>query len=207
MEPVNTEAGMKQRRLEFSYSAQILAAGTSRRMGVDKTYLPYNTQKTIIKHLEDRYLEAGASPVVLDVNTRFSPTGRKNPNTLIEVNSEPEKGRSHSISLGMVKVPSGNACFIQNVDNPVVDIRLLKSMLNLLRKDSYVVPVCGGKGRHPILLSPQIVEHINSLEKMEDLRHILTYYERIYYTWTDAQILLNSNTPEDYAQFTELNAT
>lgn len=207
MELVNTESGVNPGGQEISFSALILAAGTSGRMGADKAGLSYDDRKSFIKHLEDSYLVANANPVILVVNDRFSLKHEENPLTSIVVNCEPEKGRSHSISLGMVKVPPGNACFIQNVDNPVVDIRLVKSMLKLLRKDTYVVPVCGEKGGHPILLSPQIVESINGMEKMEDLRFILTSYERINCTWPDERILLNINTPEDYAHFINLNAT
>lgn len=206
MELVNTESGMNPGGQEISFSALILAAGTSGRMGADKAGLSYDDRKTFIKHLEDSYLEANAKPVVLVVNTRFAKKGEENPFTSIIVNCEPEKGRSHSIRLGLANVPAGNACFIQNVDNPIIDSKLLKSMLNMIGKDSYVVPVYGKKGGHPILIAPQIIEHINSLDTMDDLRTTLASYRRIDYSWPDEKILLNINTPEDYAQFVKLNA-
>jgi molybdenum cofactor cytidylyltransferase len=204
MESVNTKSGMNPGGLEISFSALILAAGTSGRMGADKASLSYDDRKSFINHLEDSYLEANANPVILVVNPRFAQEGEKNSFTSIVVNCEPEKGRSHSICLGMMKVPPGNACFIQNVDNPIGDSKLLMSMLNLLRKDSYVVPVCNGKGGHPILIAPMIVEHINRLDKMDDLRAILASFARINCPWPDDKILLNINTPQDYERFLKL---
>jgi molybdenum cofactor cytidylyltransferase len=201
MKAVNTKSVIELHRTGTPYSALILAAGSSGRMGTDKAMLLYDRDVTFSNHLVDRYCEAKADQVLLVVNDKFIQNSEYPSNVRVIINKNVELGRSHSMSMGIEKVIPGNACFIQNIDNPYLDNVLLGKMLEMLQEESYVVPMCGERGGHPILLSPQISDYIRQINVWNDFREILNHFNRIQFSWEDDRILLNINTPEEYDLF------
>jgi molybdenum cofactor cytidylyltransferase len=186
---------------EIRFSALILAAGASGRMGSDKASLPFNGRLSFSKYLVNSYIAAVADPVILVVNENYVHSGPPPKNVKIVVNKELDKGKSHSIQLGINKIPPGNACFIHNVDNPYLEVDLLRTMISNLQPGSYNVPVNRNKGGHPVLLGPEIVEYISSLTEWNDFRKVLGKFQKVEVPWEDDKILLNINNPEEYRRF------
>jgi molybdenum cofactor cytidylyltransferase len=183
------------------FSAIILAAGNSGRMGSDKALLAFDNNTSFIEHLVNSYFEHGADPVVIVMNENFIQSGTFNKKPLFVLNSNVEKGRSHSIKLGLSELPQSSACFLQNVDNPYADIELLSTMLFKLEPGSFIVPVIGDRGGHPVLISTEIIDYVTSLNNWNDFRVVLRRFQRIQVPWKDHKILLNINTPEEYMSF------
>ena len=205
MKAVNSAFTLENSDPGIRFSALILAAGASARMGADKALLPFDNVLTFSNYLVNSYIEALARPVILVVNESYINSDPLPGMAKVVINREVELGRSHSIRLGIINVPGGNACFIQNVDNPYIDQELLKLMLSRLQPDSFVVPVVTGRGGHPVLLGPQIVDYLKSFAEWCDFRSVLNDFVRIAVPWNNERILWNINTPEDYKGFILLN--
>jgi CTP:molybdopterin cytidylyltransferase MocA len=188
-----------------SFSAIIPAAGNSGRMGSDKALLVYREGQSFASHLVNSYSSFGAQPVVLIVNDQNDQPDLMT-NALIRViNRHTEYGRSHSIFLGLQQVPDGNACFIQNIDNPFIDPDLLAQMIALIESDQYIVPVWNAMGGHPVLLGQDVVRHIQGMNALPDFREILKEFNRVALPYPDDRILLNINTPSEYARFLKMD--
>ena len=112
-----------------------------------------------------------------------------------------EKGRSHSIHLGLQEVPPGSACFIHNIDNPFPAVSLLRLLLKSLPHKGYAVPVFQGRGGHPVLLGPGMADLLRIQSELTDFRQILRGFDRVEVPSPDDQILWNINTPEEYRKF------
>lgn len=183
------------------FTVIITAAGVSRRMGTDKAALLRPDGKTFTSYLVELYLPMGADPLVLVVNETSSVSNTCNGNLSIVINHSPEKGRGHSIELGVKQLPAGLPCFIQSIDNQHVNEDLLRKMLSVIDADSYCVPVFRGKGGHPVLLGAKVLDYIRSNGVAPDLKDLLLRFKRIEIPCHSDDILLNINTPEDYNSF------
>ena len=117
------------------------------------------------------------------------------------VNRQVELGRSHSIHLGLQHVPEGVSCFIHNIDNPFPGLSLLALLCEAVKDHGYAVPVHLGRGGHPILLGKNVTEKLRSRHDPGDFRQALEAFERIAVPCSDARILMNINTTEEYQRF------
>lgn len=188
----------------LTFSAIILAAGNSGRMGSDKAMLKYNNGQTFANHLVKSYSEFGVQPVVLIVNESRIQPNMDNCALIRVTNKHVEYGRSHSIFLGIQKIPKGCSCFIQNIDNPFIEPYLLEQMIALAESDGFVLPVWNGMGGHPVLLGHNVVKYIQGMNTLPDFREVLKEFKRIALPFPDERILWNINTPGDYARFLKM---
>ncbi len=179
----------------------IPAAGNSSRMGSEKASMDHREGLTFAGYLVSEYSRLGIDPVILVVNRSFDLSSLKGVPVRFVINDHVHLGRSHSVRLGIHKVPEGHSCLIQNVDNPFVDNRLLEGMISLAKPDHYIVPVCHGHGGHPILLGSSIVDHLRNMDVPEDFKGVLDKFSRAEFVFPDEKILLNVNTPADYEAF------
>jgi molybdenum cofactor cytidylyltransferase len=187
--------------MAFPVSVIIAAAGSSTRMGQHKALLTHNSGVSFARHLLDTYKKHGCGPVILVVGPDLDQTSLMPGSHQLVENHQPEQGRSHSIFLGLQLVPSGSACFIQNVDNPFLSEELLDSLVENMMHDGYNVPVHQGRGGHPILLGRDVVASMKSKERLTDFRELLQKFKRVETTWPDAGVLWNINLPEDYSKY------
>ncbi|MCX6247234.1 MAG: NTP transferase domain-containing protein [Bacteroidetes bacterium] len=184
-----------------SVSAIIPAAGNSGRMGTDKALLGFPGGINFANHLVNCYRRFAADPIVLVVNSQLDLSRLQAGPCLLVVNEHVERGRSWSIKIAIGKVPSGYSCFIQNVDNPFSEIALLEKLNSSLKDEAYMIPVCKGKGGHPVLLGSRIVDFIREMKDDTDFMDVLCQFERIEIPWPGEGILWNINTPAEYEQF------
>lgn len=170
-------------------------------MGMPKAELLTRAGDTFLNHLLGSYLSIGAEQIILVTASKLATSFGENERLIQLINPQPEKGRSYSLKLGFQKVNQGNACFIQNIDNPFWDESLIDEMIQKLNENSSVVPCFEDQKGHPVLLGKTIVQYLKSLESIDNLKVELDKFPRLLIQWNDHGILLNINTPEQYSSY------
>lgn len=182
-------------------SVVILAAGLSERMGVMKPLLRFDERQTFLSHIYSEYKKLGPAEIILVTNESVVSAIDKEcfGNANIIINKNPSEGRLQSVKIGLEALNKNDACFIHNVDNPFVNAELLIEMSKKVNNGNYIVPVFNGKGGHPILVGKRAIEYI-CLQKKPDmnLREVMNVFDRVNVNTSDARILCNVNTLEDY---------
>ena len=185
-----------------NYSAIILSAGKSSRMGVHKFSLKYNATTTFLENLVNQYNAFGCEEIIVVLN----PDGRTFLDQLnldlpsivtVVINEHPEWERFFSLKIGAkgLKIPANT--FVSNIDNPFVDLQVLELLAK--SETDYAYPVFNGMGGHPFLISERVIADLTSEPKDEiHLKEFLGRYSKSAIVVDDEKILLNVNTEEEY---------
>ncbi len=187
------------------FSAVILAAGLSERMGKAKMFLLWKG-KSFIEHIIEGYINCGISEVIVVVNknniTVFNNIFKDNLSVRAILNEHPDKGRFYSLQKGLNALKHINSCFIHNVDNPVVEKAVIESMENLINNTNYVVPIYNDKKGHPILLSKFIVNKLINEQKEDiNIKTYLNQFDKNPCEVSSDKIHININNIEDFERF------
>ena len=184
------------------YSAIILSAGKSSRMGVHKFSLKYNASTTFLENLINQYNAFGCNEIIvvlnLDGKTFLEQLNRTLPsNVKVVINEHPEWERFYSLKLAAIGFSKFNPAFVSNIDNPFVNLKVLES---LVKSDTdYSYPVFNGRGGHPFLISKNVIADLTSEPKDEiHLKEFLGRYSKSAIDVDDEKVLLNVNTVEEY---------
>jgi len=189
----------------YCYSAIILAAGTSGRMGQHKALLKFDDNNTFIDNIINSMIEANCKIyVVVNPSIKEYFKNYRVPINVI-VNDKPELGRARSLKLALKEINGTADIFIHNCDNPYCNLNLLRKMYNVLEEDSYVVPVFKNKGGHPILISKTLHKYLLNIDDNANLKKVLLDFKKIKIETNDDKILFNINTLEEYNLFLEIN--
>lgn len=192
----------------------ILAAGASTRMGKDKALLAWPPAGAVSGTLLSAAI-AAFSPfsdlviVVAGENAAdITPVVNAN-GGFLTINPEPQRGQFSSLQCGLQQVlDSGrDAAMITLVDRPPVK----SSTLEKLRREFdsalsigkwAVVPECGGRHGHPILIGREMIEVFLKAPVTANARNIQHQDQaQIQYVLVDdSDITTNLNTPDDYAK-------
>lgn len=199
------------------FSAVILAAGLSERMGVPKLSLRYQGGVSFAEHCVFSFLNSGCRQVALVVNEEgfhwmATHVADFPAEVRVVINSHPEFGRLHSLEQGLLSLDEFLPAFVHNVDNPFVNPQVLLALETAYsgtipkgqgpEADHYFSPDFGGRGGHPVLLSPGVVKAI--LKKgthPTSLKAFLSGFHRVRVAVTDPHVLVNINTTEDYQSY------
>lgn len=188
-------------------AAIILAGGESSRMRQSKAFLKFDNKISFIEKIIKEYELAGIDKIIIVINDSCLDPERQqvlaqfDNITRLVYNKHPKKGRPYSLYLGLSLLNESDNCFVQNIDNPFVNSNLIRSMIPLIKKETYISPTYKGKGGHPVLLSSSICNYIlNMKEDQVTLRDVLIKYKRINIP-ANASVLININTLTDYKQY------
>lgn len=188
--------------MDNSFSTIILSSGFSERMGQPKALLKWDESTTFIEKIINEFIQAGSAKIVCMINERIEPFCKKMTlptNVEFIVNHHPERGRFLSILTGVGALGESNYCFIHNIDNPFVNVGLIKKLLAHKESGKWCSPVYNGKGGHPVLLSNTIINKIATVTDLNTtLRDILEQFPKISVSTDDENVLRNINTPEEY---------
>jgi molybdenum cofactor cytidylyltransferase len=192
------------------YSAIILSAGKSSRMGVPKFSLRFNETSTFLENIINEYFKFGCNEIVVVLNpdsaSYLKQLDLKLPsNTKVVINEHPEWERFYSLKLGAkgLKIPTNT--FVSNIDNPFVSQDVLNCLASKGEGFNYVNPTFNRKGGHPFLISEKvIVDLINEEQDQIHLKEFLFSYNRKSVEVRDEKILVNINTEEEYKQYFNL---
>lgn len=184
------------------FSAVILSSGLSERMGHPKALLRWDDSANFLEHIIREFEQAGCCSIVCLINEITEPYFGKIrvPNNVkFLINHHPDKGRFYSIRTGLIELTDSPFCFIHNVDNPFVNIDIIRKLLSKINPDSWCSPVFKGQGGHPVLISKPIIGNILDTENTETrLSDILNQFPKIKVEMDNDFVLRNINTSEDY---------
>jgi molybdenum cofactor cytidylyltransferase len=189
------------------FSAIILSAGESSRMGVPKLSLKFDQNTIFIQKIVKEFMDFECNEIIIVVNEIGNKYLSENEvflheNVKIVVNKHPEWHRFYSLKIGVAALSKTNNCFVHNVDNPFVRQSVLKNLAKEINKADYINPQYNGKGGHPFLISGLIQNNIKSATEDElHLKDFLNQHKRLKVGVDDEYILVNINTKEEYQKY------
>jgi molybdenum cofactor cytidylyltransferase len=142
-------------------SAILLAAGESKRMGLNKLSLPWG-RKTVFEHCLDTLLRSRVEEVIIVLGGRSEERrkeieGRRassDKKVKVVRNSQYKKGMSTSIRRGIESMdPATHGILIALGDQPEVKARTINALIHAFAqgRGSIVIPSCRGRRGHPVL--------------------------------------------------------
>lgn len=195
----------------------ILAAGESTRMGRDKALLPWppspqpsNAASSI------RTLLSAAIDALSDLCDMVIVVAGNNAATLqpivyaqaafLAINPNPERGQFSSLQTGLREVldRGRDSAMITLVDRPPARLATLETLLQAFEQRGRkwaAVPEYQGKHGHPIVIGKELIDHFLKAPVTANAREIEhAHQEKIEYVPVDdSRVVMNMNTPEDYA--------
>lgn len=187
-------------------NAIILAAGQSQRFGKPKLSLPFDADRTFLEKIIGEYVSFGCEKIVVVINLESKPYFQDahwmhNDDFEIVINPNPEIGRFSSIKTGLAALDESKPTFIQNVDNPFVNVELLQLLLGSLEKHDAACPAFQKKGGHPLLISASLVKKLKLADNGLDFKQYLKEFDIQKPEVTDSKVLANINTAEEYKKW------
>ncbi len=123
----------------------------------------------------------------------------------VVTNPHAEEGMASSIRAGMAALPEGTrAVLIALADKPLLKAETVTMLINRFHRGGgpIVYPTYQGSQGHPVLLASELFTELEQLEDDSGAKSLLRkFVERAVEVETDdAGILLDIDTPEDYAK-------
>ncbi len=149
--------------------AIVLAAGQSRRMGVQKLLLPY-AGKAVIQHIVDQLLECRLDEVFVVVGNDKEKVSQQLANRPVPIvtNPDPQAEMLSSVRCGLQALPQQcQAVLIALGDQPGITTEIINSLLMEFHpsKKGILVPMFQGKRGHPLLFAqPYFSEILNCFD-------------------------------------------
>ncbi|MGH9502944.1 MAG: nucleotidyltransferase family protein [Terriglobales bacterium] len=199
-----------------SWCGVILAAGESSRMGSDKALLPWPPVAAGLAFSGETFLSAAIRSlsavtdqvvvVVGDNASVLAPVVYASGGSLVR-NPTPEDGQFSSLRVGLKTVLDlgRDAAMITLVDRPpagVAELAKLRSAFESSAGDTWaVVPEFNGRHGHPFLAGREMIEIFLKAPATATAREIEHQHQQHlqYVAVEDPHVVMNVNTPEDYA--------
>lgn len=188
------------------YAAVILAAGDSHRMGTPKALLAFRNDMNFLEACLKAFNDIGCEEVVVVVNQYLyrllaSKGVNLHMNARLVLNAYPARGRFFSLQCGLRAISVDTNTFFHNVDNPFITPGVLKALINSEKEADVICPAYRGKRGHPVLINNKVVSDLISESNYDrHLRDYLDRYRHVSVPVTDPNILININTPDEYAR-------
>lgn len=192
-------------RMEASeYSALILCAGRSSRMGSFKPLLPLGGE-TLVERIIRLFLAAGISDVsvVLGHEARSIIPVLERHEVRVVINERYDEGMFSSVRAGVRQIDrKRRAFFLMPADIPLVRPATLRALMDAFRsRDADVCRPCfRGSHGHPPLISSELIPAVMSFSEPGGLRAFLASYggRIVDVAVEDPGILKDLDTCEDY---------
>ena len=194
--------------------AILLAAGESRRMGQLKALLPWQGV-SLIKHQVASLRAGGVDQVVVVLGHRSDELKSELGDTAgvsWQLNPDYLQGKTTSIKAGLnaLGTDQPQALLLLNVDQPR-SAGVIRFLLegHLSQGSLITIPTHNGKGGHPIILSPTLLDELRRIDeesfgiKAVVQRH-LDGTRRV--EMDSPEVLWDLNTPEEYQRVLEAGA-
>jgi len=182
----------------------ILAAGKSERMGRVKPLLPWG-KRTLIEAIIDRVARSRAKEVLVVLGAArddIEPVIAKYYVGRV-FNPDFARGMLSSIQRGLEAVPrDAQAVLFFLGDQPAPSAAIINRLIDAYEKTGkgIVLPVCGGRRGHPVLIDLKYRNKIRALDPGIGLRQLMRNHpEDILEVRTRSpRVLHDIDTPEDY---------
>lgn len=185
------------------YSAIILAAGYSSRMGEFKPLMNLD-KKTPIERCISLFENCGINNIIVVTgHLNYKIEEKLKENIISIINERYSEGMFSSIQAGLGVLPKGtDAFFILPVDIPSVKEHTVKRMMKIYEEIDHGIlfPTFNNKKGHPTLISSSLVKEILTKNPEGGLRDILNVHKEKWYYEEVAErgILLDMDTKEDF---------
>jgi len=184
--------------------AVVLAAGQSRRMGVQKLVLPF-AEGTIIAHIVDQTLASAVDRVFVVVGRDAALVEEALSGRPCEcvMNPDPESEMLESVRCALRALPAEcQAVLVVLGDQPGMTAELVNSLVSAGAESGkgIVVPVHDGRRGHPVLFSVAYRERVLGSYDDTGLRGLLREFpgDVLEVPVSSAAPLLDLDTPADY---------
>lgn len=162
------------------FSAVVLAAGKSERMGRNKLLIKIGEQ-TLLEKILDTIKAANIHEIIVVLGHK--PTELKsiveNYGAIVVVNPNYEEGMTSSVKTGFQKVTT-NASFLCLGDQVMLNKEIFTKMMHTMRTNTnamIVSPVYHERRGHPVLFREKTFPKILSLNPKQTLKEIVSMYE------------------------------
>lgn len=199
-----------------SIAGVILAAGESSRMGLDKALLPWPPASRLQPPTKDTFLSATIRSLSLSTDFVVVVVGKNEAaiapvvyaeGASVVVNPDPNRGQFSSLQIGLREVLNRgrDAAMITLVDRPPANsatIQILRDAYAAAGSDAWaVVPEFSGKHGHPYVAGRELIEAFLQAAPTANARDIEHAHRQhiVYVPVDDPMVVLNINTPEEYA--------
>jgi molybdenum cofactor cytidylyltransferase len=210
MNSANAQTTMPNSHQQPVLAALILAAGYSSRMGQFKPLLPLDG-KTVIESAIATFRNAGITRIVVATGHEAAQLLPLLKDAEISTVHNPEyaSGMYSSVQAGIKSLSEDvEACFLLPADIPLVRPATVKTIAARyeLNRPSVVYPVFLGRHGHPPLIARSLFAEILAGDGKDGLRALLQRHDAdaSEVDVFDEGILLDLDTPEDYARLTKL---
>jgi molybdenum cofactor cytidylyltransferase len=184
--------------------AIVLAAGESRRMGVQKLLLPFGS-KTVITHIVDQLTASSVDEVHVVVGCHGERVSRELSDRPVSIvnNSNYKSGMLSSVRCGINAITQKyKAVLVALGDQPSVTTKLIDRMLQTFvsTEKQILVPLYQGKRGHPIMFSSVYHDEIMTHYDNIGLRGLLyAHKDDIFELFVATSgVLSDMDYPEDY---------
>ena len=190
-------------------SCIVLAAGSGKRMGREKLFLPLG-EKTILEHAVDSALRAGAMEVILVTRPRSKKAVAElfqHKNVRVVTNPRHRKGMASSLQAGLAAVnPSAQGVIFALGDQPFVTPAVYDALIQSYRQrwNLITAPLYQGKRGNPVLLDRRTWSLVMELEGDTGGRELFSSVAPEQVTLLElgtAEVLQDIDTREDYQRF------
>ena len=200
-----------------SIGGLILAAGDSSRMGTDKALLPWPPSGSVHVPSRETFLSAAIRSLshiadfVLVVAGKNEAALRSivySAGESVVVNRDPSRGQFSSLQVGVQEVLNRgrDAALITLVDRPPATAGTLDALHDAFEfapnEIWAVIPEYEGKHGHPFLAGRELMAAFLQAPVTSNAREVEHRFQQHiqYVPVNDPQIVMNINTPEEYAQ-------
>jgi len=184
--------------------AIVLAAGRSRRMGVQKLLLPFGG-KAVIAHIVDQLLASHVDEVRVVVGCQRKRISRELSGRTVSIVNNPnyKSGMLSSVRCGLSALPQQcQVVLVALGDQPSITANLIDQMLQAFAttEKRILVPLYHGKRGHPILFSEVYRNEILTQYDNVGLRGLLYAHTDDLFELTvkTSVVLSDMDCPEDY---------
>jgi len=184
--------------------AIVLAAGLSRRMGVQKLLLPFGG-KTVIAHIVDQLLASTIDEVYVVTGHQAERISGELSGLRVSIVNNPdfESGMLSSVRCGLRALPEQcKGVLVALGDQPSITSKLVDQMLQSFcaAEKRILVPCFDGKRGHPILFSEVYRQEILTRYDDVGLRGLLHAHpdEVFELTVPTSSVLSDMDVPQDY---------
>lgn len=185
------------------YTAIVLAAGQSSRMGEPKGLLPWKGKPLLAHQLEQLELSQVDRTILVLGHKPEQYRPYVSQRTQVVWNEEWELGKTSSIIKGLSALESNcQAILFVNIDQPVSQ-EIIDRLITSHRegRGDIHIPVFRDRRGHPVLFSSQLLLDLYCIsEETQGLKELIRKYRNkiVHVHMSDSSVLYNFNTPADY---------
>lgn len=192
------------------FTAIILAAGLSERMGALKPFLKLD-DKTFLEVIIDNLSAFKPEQIIVILNpqNKILIDQINSSKLTICINDQPQLGQFSSLKIAIENINNKNLPFLMCLaDHPFVKKETYKKILDASQnKTEYVIiPSFEGRKGHPVLFSSNFINNIKSADNSITTKDIINDKKEkvMILNVYDSGILMDTDTPEDFQKFKDV---